>query len=76
MSAINAVVTEYIKHYSAPGGMHAGFDITELNIFNLIQTVANDVCGGVVPNSSHWIQETTRLLNKILENFFVGSTSK
>ena len=58
MSAINAAdVTEYIKHYSAPDGMHAGLELT---IFNLIQTVPNDVRGGVVPNSSHWIPEATR----------------
>ncbi|MGA9154629.1 MAG: alpha/beta hydrolase [Candidatus Nitrosopolaris sp.] len=41
------------------------------SIFNLIQTVANDVRGGVVPNSSHCIpEEQPDFLIKILENFF------
>ena len=88
-TAINgADVTEYVKHYSAPGGMHAGFEYyrayfddvnqnkeyakTKLtmpvlalggdhsfgnSILDLIRTVANNVRGGVVLNSSHWIPE-------------------
>ena len=107
-TAINgADVTEYVKHYSAPGGMHAGFEYyraifddisqnkqyakTKLTmpvlalggdhsfgnlIINSIRTVANNVRGGVVPNSSHWIpEEQPDFLIKMLENFFAGNTT-
>jgi hypothetical protein len=38
--------------------------------------VANDVRGGVVPNSSHWIpEERPDFLIKMLENFFGSNTT-
>ncbi|MFZ0511689.1 MAG: hypothetical protein WAM14_08795 [Candidatus Nitrosopolaris sp.] len=45
-------------------------------VYNSIRTVANDVRGGVVPNSSHWIpKERPDFLIKMLENFFGGNTT-
>ena len=45
-------------------------------IINSMRTVANDVRGGVVPNSSHWIpEEWPDFLIKMLENFFGGNTT-
>jgi pimeloyl-ACP methyl ester carboxylesterase len=88
-TAINgADVTEYVRHYSAPGGMHARFGYyrayfndashnkeyakTKLTMpvlalggdhsfgnltLSLLQAVASDVRGGVVPKSGHFIAE-------------------
>jgi len=105
-TAINeADVTEYVRHYSAPGGMHAGFEYyrahlddasqnmeyakTKLTMpvlalggdhtskfgnltLSLMQAVANDVRGGVVPKSGHFIaEENPEYLTGQLLTFFV-----
>ncbi len=108
-------INEFVSHYSAPGGMHAGFEyyrafqqdaiqnmnysktkltipvlalgagyipifggnITMPTIVYGMQKLAQNATGITVPNSGHWIpEEQPDFVIKILDNFFVGSSTK